>query len=137
MGPSGPEHKIFEIPARERSKGPTRRDRKAASTQKRHPLATKIKFTDGIDLKTPEGRLQFLKDVFKEQLDTDEADVVPEAHIVNDLNADSLDRVELIMSLEESLREFGYDVEITDEMAEKLETVGQVLDQLTELVGSD
>ena len=53
-----------------------------------------------------------------EQLGVDESEVVPEASFINDLNADSLDLVELVMSLEE---EFG--IEISDEGAEKIQTV--------------
>lgn len=60
-----------------------------------------------------------LKGIVTEQLGVDEEDVTPEASFVDDLNADSLDLVELIMSLEE---EFG--LEISDEDAEKIVTVG-------------
>ena len=59
-----------------------------------------------------------LKKIVIEQLGVDEAEVTPEASFVDDLNADSLDLVELIMSLEE---EFG--TEISDEDAEKIRTV--------------
>lgn len=59
-----------------------------------------------------------LKGLITEQLGVDEEDVTPEARFVDDLNADSLDLVELIMSLEE---EFG--LEISDEDAEKIVTV--------------
>ena len=64
-----------------------------------------------------------LKKIIVEQLGVDEGDVKPEASFVDDLNADSLDLVELIMSLEE---EFG--MEISDEEAEKIKTVGQAVD---------
>ncbi|MXY35816.1 MAG: acyl carrier protein [Dehalococcoidia bacterium] len=62
-----------------------------------------------------------------EQLGVDEADVVPTASFVDDLEADSLDLVELIMSLEE---EFSGDVqlEISDEDAEKIVTVQDAVD---------
>ena len=60
-----------------------------------------------------------LKVIVTEQLGVDEEEVTKEASFVDDLNADSLDLVELIMSLEE---EFG--LEISDEDAEKILTVG-------------
>ena len=68
-----------------------------------------------------------LKKIVVEQLGVDEADVVPSASFVEDLNADSLDLVELIMSLEE---EFGMD--IPDEEAEKIKTVGEAVDYVDE-----
>ena len=63
-----------------------------------------------------------LKKIVAEQLDVDESKVVPTASFADDLDADSLDLVELIMSLEE---EFG--VEIPDEDAEKIKTVADAL----------
>ena len=68
-----------------------------------------------------------LKKIVIEQLGVDEAEVTPEASFVDDLNADSLDLVELIMSLEE---EFG--VKISDEDAEKIQTVQDAMDYLQE-----
>ncbi|HTD64185.1 MAG TPA: acyl carrier protein, partial [Verrucomicrobiae bacterium] len=62
-------------------------------------------------------------------LGVDEVDVKPEASFVDDLNADSLDLVELIMSLEE---EFG--MEISDEEAEKIKTVGDAQEYIEEHV---
>jgi len=59
-----------------------------------------------------------VKKIISEQLGVPEGDVKPEASFVNDLGADSLDTVELVMALEE---EFG--VEIPDEDAEKIATV--------------
>ena len=70
-----------------------------------------------------------LKKIVVEQLGVDEADVKPEASFVDDLNADSLDLVELIMSLEE---EFG--MEISDEEAEKIKTVGDAQEYIEEHV---
>ncbi|HDP80353.1 MAG TPA: acyl carrier protein [Spirochaetes bacterium] len=63
-----------------------------------------------------------IKKIIVDQLGVDEADVTPEASFVDDLGADSLDTVELVMALEE---EFG--IEIPDEDAEKLITVGDAM----------
>jgi acyl carrier protein len=68
-----------------------------------------------------------LKKIVVEQLGVDEDEVKPEASFVDDLNADSLDLVELIMSLEE---EFG--TEISDEDAEKIRTVQDAADFIDE-----
>jgi acyl carrier protein len=68
-----------------------------------------------------------LKGIVTEQLGVDEEEVTPEASFVDDLNADSLDLVELIMSLEE---EFG--LEISDEDAEKILTVGDAANYIEE-----
>jgi acyl carrier protein len=70
-----------------------------------------------------------LKTMIAEQLGVDEVQVVPNASFADDLNADSLDLVELIMSIEE---EFG--VEIPDEDAEKIATVQDALSYLREHV---
>jgi acyl carrier protein len=68
-----------------------------------------------------------LKKIVVEQLGVDEEEVKPEASFVDDLNADSLDLVELIMSLEE---EFG--TEISDEDAERIRTVGDAVEYIDE-----
>ncbi|MCA9821094.1 MAG: acyl carrier protein [Dehalococcoidia bacterium] len=62
-----------------------------------------------------------------EQLGVEESDVVPSASFVDDLNADSLDLVELIMSLEEEFTE-DTEMEISDEDAEKIATVQDAVD---------
>ena len=68
---------------------------------------------------------QKVKDIIVEQLGVDAGEVKPEASFVNDLGADSLDTVELVMALEES-----FDMEIPDEEAEKIQTVGQAIDYI-------
>ena len=69
-----------------------------------------------------------VKAIIVEQLQVDESEVTPEAHFIDDLGADSLDTVELVMALEE---EFG--IEISDEDAEKVQTVGDVSSYIEEL----
>ena len=68
-----------------------------------------------------------LKKLIVEQLGVDEEEVTPTASFVEDLNADSLDLVELIMSLEE---EFG--MEISDEDAEKIQKVSDAVEYIEE-----
>jgi len=70
---------------------------------------------------------QKLKGIVVEQLGVDEDDVTMDASFVEDLNADSLDLVELIMSLEE---EFG--LEISDEEAEQITTVSDAVEYIVE-----
>lgn len=59
-----------------------------------------------------------VKQIIAEQLGVDEAEVTPTASFVDDLGADSLDTVELVMAFEE-----GFEIEIPDEDAEKIQTV--------------
>jgi acyl carrier protein len=68
-----------------------------------------------------------LKKIIVDQLGVDEAEVVPNASFVEDLNADSLDLVELIMSLEEEFK-----LQISDEDAEKITTVQEADDYIEE-----
>jgi acyl carrier protein len=63
-----------------------------------------------------------------DQLGVDEAQVLPNASFVDDLNADSLDLVELIMSIEEEFSKDGAEIEISDEDAEKIQTVQDAVD---------
>ena len=63
-----------------------------------------------------------IKDIIVEQLDVEEAAVTMEASITEDLGADSLDVVDLVMSIEES-----FDVEIPDEEVENIKTVGDIV----------
>ncbi len=68
-----------------------------------------------------------IKKVIAEKLGVEIEEVVPEAVFVDDLGADSLDLVELIMSMEEE-----FDIEISDEDAEGLETVKDAIDYINE-----
>jgi acyl carrier protein len=71
---------------------------------------------------------QRVKNIIVEQLGVKPEQVTPEAKFIEDLGADSLDTVELVMALEE---EFGN--EIPDEQAEKLQSVGDVIKYIDEL----
>ena len=64
-----------------------------------------------------------VKSIIVEQLGVDEEEVTPEASFVDDLGADSLDTVELVMALEEE-----FECEIPDEEAEKITSVQQAID---------
>jgi acyl carrier protein len=66
-----------------------------------------------------------VKEIIVEQLGVNENEVAPEAKFVDDLGADSLDLVELVMALEEE-----YNMEISDEDAEKILTVGDVIEYI-------
>jgi acyl carrier protein len=68
-----------------------------------------------------------IKEIIVEQLGVDAEDVKMESSFIDDLGADSLDIVELIMALEEE-----FDIEIPDEEAEKFPTVGNVVDYIKE-----
>ncbi len=72
-----------------------------------------------------------ITEIIVEQLGVKPEEVVPEASFVDDLGADSLDTVELVMALEE---EFG--VEIPDEDAEKIQTVGDAIRYIEEKAGA-
>lgn len=66
-----------------------------------------------------------VKQIIVEQLGVDEAEVTPNASFVDDLGADSLDTVELVMAFEEA-----FDIEIPDEQAEKIRTVKDAIDYI-------
>ncbi len=74
-----------------------------------------------------------IKKLAVEQLGVDDKDVVPSANFVDDLGADSLDLVELIMSLEEEFSTASQKVEISDEDAEKIVTIQDAIDYLKDL----
>ncbi|HEY5163158.1 MAG TPA: acyl carrier protein [Terriglobales bacterium] len=67
-----------------------------------------------------------VKQIIVEQLGVDEAEVTPSASFVDDLGADSLDTVELVMAFEEA-----FDIEIPDEDAEKIRTVKDAVDYIS------
>ncbi len=69
--------------------------------------------------------LERLKKIVMEQLGVDENQITPEASITDDLGADSLDRVELVMAIEQE-----FDIEISDEDAEKIVTIQDAVDYI-------
>lgn len=71
-----------------------------------------------------------LIDIIAEQLSVDKDKVVPGASFVDDLGADSLDLVELIMAMEEA-----FDIEIADDVAEKITTVQHAIDHINKVTG--
>jgi len=68
-----------------------------------------------------------INEIIVEQLGVDENQITPEASFIDDLGADSLDTVELVMAFEEE-----FDIEIPDEDAEKIRTVKDVISYLNE-----
>jgi acyl carrier protein len=70
-----------------------------------------------------------IKKIIVEQLGVKEEDVVPTASFIDDLGADSLDTIELVMAFEEE-----FDMEIPDEQQEQMTTVQQVIDKINEHV---
>ena len=70
-----------------------------------------------------------VKEIIVEELGVEESEVTPEASFIEDLGADSLDTVELIMKFEEE-----FDIDIADEDAEKLTTVGKAVEYLQTIV---
>jgi acyl carrier protein len=72
-----------------------------------------------------------VREIVAEQLGADKDKVTPETSFVNDLGADSLDTVELVMELEEE-----FDINIPDDAAEKIQTVGQAIEFIEEAVNS-
>lgn len=78
-----------------------------------------------------------VKKVVVDQLGVDEKEVIPTARFVDDLGADSLDLVELVMALEEEFSDPGHKVEIPDEDAEKIVTVQNAIDYITDQGAKD
>ena len=63
-----------------------------------------------------------LKTILSEQLDIDENSITPDSLLVEDLGADSLDAIDIVMSVEDEFK-----IEVPDEIIEKIETVGDIL----------
>ena len=74
---------------------------------------------------------QRVADIIVEQLGATKEEIVPEASFIDDLGADSLDIVELVMAMEEQ-----FDIEIPDDDAEKIQTIGDVIAYLKDRLGS-
>lgn len=74
---------------------------------------------------------QKVKDIIVEQLGVEESEVTPEASFIDDLGADSLDTVELVMAFEEA-----FDIEIPDEDAEKITTVEDAIEYVKGKLGA-
>lgn len=72
-----------------------------------------------------------VKKIIVDKLGVDESQVTPEADFTNDLNADSLDTVELIMEFEKE-----FNISIPDEQAENITTVGQAIDYLKKAIAA-
>ncbi len=70
-----------------------------------------------------------VKQIVVEQLEVEPDQVTPEANFANDLGADSLATVELVMALEEE-----FDIEIPDEVAEQIDTVGKAVEHISKKV---
>lgn len=70
-----------------------------------------------------------VKAIVSEQLGRDQAEITRETSFVNDLNADSLDTVELVMEFEDE-----FDMSIPDEEAEKIQTVGQAIEYIEKIL---
>ena len=70
-------------------------------------------------------------DIISEQMGTEKSDITRETSFINDLNADSLDTVELVMEFEDE-----FDISIPDEEAEKIQTVGAAIDYILSVAQS-
>lgn len=66
-------------------------------------------------------------EIVSEQMGVDKGEITRDTHFINDLNADSLDTVELVMEFEDE-----FELSIPDEDAEKIQTVGQAIDYIRE-----
>lgn len=78
--------------------------------------------TEDVDVKAIEGKVV---DIISEQMGTDKSEISLATSFINDLNADSLDTVELVMEFEDE-----FDISIPDEDAEKIQTVGAAVEHI-------
>jgi acyl carrier protein len=85
----------------------------------RAKIPGQVKLMDDIEQKVIE--------IVSEQMGVDKSEITRETHFINDLNADSLDTVELVMEFEDE-----FELSIPDEEAEKIQTVGQAIDYIKE-----
>jgi acyl carrier protein len=83
---------------------------------------------DEIDIQAIENRVI---EIISEQMGVDKSEITRETSFINDLNADSLDTVELVMEFEDE-----FDMSIPDEEAEKIQTVGAAIDYIANIVRS-
>jgi acyl carrier protein len=83
---------------------------------------------DGVDVEAIEKRVI---EIISEQMGTDKTEITRETSFINDLNADSLDTVELVMEFEDE-----FDMSIPDEEAEKIQTVGAAIDYIVNVAQS-
>ncbi len=83
---------------------------------------------DELDVKAIEDKVI---DIISEQMGADKAEIARETSFINDLNADSLDTVELVMEFEDE-----FDLSIPDEEAEKIQTVGAAIDYIVNIAQS-
>ena len=83
---------------------------------------------DDVDIKAIQDKVI---DIICEQMGADKSEITRETSFINDLNADSLDTVELVMEFEDE-----FDVSIPDEEAEKIQTVGAAVDYVAKVAKS-
>ena len=84
--------------------------------------------SENIDIKTIEEKVI---NIISEQMGVDKAEITRDTSFINDLNADSLDTVELVMEFEDE-----FDTTIPDEEAEKIQTVGAAIDYIAKVLQS-